>query len=246
MPSSQPERPVQPERVTAAVRPPQQERSRRTLSRIAEAARALVCENGSDALTVQRVVERAGASVGSFYARFPEKEDLLRYVEDLVFDDVTLRWDQALAREDLLALSFQDAVERLVGLLRHACALGEAERHGLRSREGAATREHTFALHVQARAQQILLDHPHGFAHPNRVLATELVLCAVMGVLRAPNRPTPVGLGGPQPGSAAVSGLDEDRLTRELSLLCLSYLNPGGTVPEPGMATPVEYFDVWD
>jgi len=246
MPSSQPERTAQPERQTAAVRPPQQERSRQTLSRIADAARALVREHGADALTVQRVVERAGASVGSFYARFPEKEDLLRYVEDLVFDDVTRRWDQALAGEDLLGLPFQGAVERLVGLLRHACALGEAERHGLRSREGAAARERTFALHVQERAQQVLLDHPQGFAHPNRALATELVLCAVMGVLRAPNPLTPVGLGSLKSGSAGASELDEDRLTRELSLLCLSYLNPGGAVSELGTTPPVEYFDVWD
>ena len=63
---------------SSPVRPPVQARSRRTLARILDASLTLLGERGRDGLTVQDIVSRAGTSVGSFYARFSGKEDLLR------------------------------------------------------------------------------------------------------------------------------------------------------------------------
>ncbi len=62
------------------VRPPQQERSQRTLERLLDAAEAIILEEGVDAANVAAVAKRAKSSVGAFYARFPDKEALVRAV----------------------------------------------------------------------------------------------------------------------------------------------------------------------
>jgi AcrR family transcriptional regulator len=66
--------------LSGLVREPQQARSRKTLSRIMEAADRLLVERGPEALTVAAIARRARASVGSFYARFDGKEELVRYL----------------------------------------------------------------------------------------------------------------------------------------------------------------------
>ena len=62
------------------VRPPQQERSQRTLERLLDAAEAIILEEGVEAANVAAVAKRAKSSVGAFYARFADKETLVRAV----------------------------------------------------------------------------------------------------------------------------------------------------------------------
>ena len=62
------------------VRPPQQERSQRTLERLLDAAEAIILEQGVEAANVAAVAKRAKSSVGAFYARFQDKETLVRAV----------------------------------------------------------------------------------------------------------------------------------------------------------------------
>ncbi|CAM5308823.1 TetR/AcrR family transcriptional regulator [Streptomyces aurantiogriseus] len=55
----------------------QQARSRLTRQRILDAGTALLEEGGTEALTVAAVASRAGASVGSVYRRFGDKDRLI-------------------------------------------------------------------------------------------------------------------------------------------------------------------------
>ena len=64
----------------ASVRPPKQKRSQESLERVVEASLQLLQENGFEAFTIQDVSKRAGVSVGAIYARFGNKESLLRAV----------------------------------------------------------------------------------------------------------------------------------------------------------------------
>ena len=82
---------------SSPVRPPVQARSRRTLARILDASLTLLGERGRDGLTVQDVVSLAGTSVGSFYARFSGKEDLLAYVEETVWTRAREQWDEQIS-----------------------------------------------------------------------------------------------------------------------------------------------------
>ena len=63
-----------------SVRPPKQKRSQESLERVLEASTRLLEENGFDAFTIQDVSQRADVSVGAIYARFGNKESLLRAV----------------------------------------------------------------------------------------------------------------------------------------------------------------------
>src|SRR6185436_4347782 len=63
-----------------SIRPPKQKRSQESLERVLEASVRLLEENGFDAFTIQDVSQRADVSVGAIYARFGNKESLLRAV----------------------------------------------------------------------------------------------------------------------------------------------------------------------
>ena len=77
------------------VRQPKQSRSRRTLQRITRAALELIAENGVDGTTINAIVHRAGSSVGSFYARFEGKDDLLIYLDERIWESAEERWSEA-------------------------------------------------------------------------------------------------------------------------------------------------------
>jgi AcrR family transcriptional regulator len=57
--------------------PPRQERSRRLVEAILEAAIRVLERDGASAFTTIRVAERAGVSVGSLYQYFPDKQAIL-------------------------------------------------------------------------------------------------------------------------------------------------------------------------
>lgn len=78
-------------------RAPRQERSRRTLARIARATEALLSERGPGAVTVQEVVARADTSVGAFYTRFGSKGDAVAYVRERSWEAARDRWNDFLA-----------------------------------------------------------------------------------------------------------------------------------------------------
>jgi AcrR family transcriptional regulator len=67
---------------------PLQARSAATYARILDAAEKLLCDRDLDSLRIEDLIEEAGVSIGSFYARFDGKEAILgalfeRYREDL-------------------------------------------------------------------------------------------------------------------------------------------------------------------
>lgn len=76
----------------AGFRAPTQTRSRATLERIVAATESLLLERGPDGVTVHDVVERAGSSVGSFYARFEDRDVAVRYVQDRFWREAEEGW----------------------------------------------------------------------------------------------------------------------------------------------------------
>ncbi|HEV7589628.1 MAG TPA: helix-turn-helix domain-containing protein [Longimicrobium sp.] len=60
----------------ASTRVPRQERGRRRIDAILDAAAALIGEVGTEAVTVQALAARAGASKGSMYHFFPDRESV--------------------------------------------------------------------------------------------------------------------------------------------------------------------------
>ena len=68
-------------------RAPAQERSRRTVQQILEAAEELVAEEGLDGATTRAIAERAGVAVPSLYRFFADRDDILdALVERMLVD----------------------------------------------------------------------------------------------------------------------------------------------------------------
>lgn len=95
-------------------REPLQARSVASTHRMLDAAEQLLTDGGPDALTVDAVVTRAGTSVGSFYARFGDRQGLLVAMQDRFLGRLVEALDATVAaaasEPDLRA-----AVEVLVG-----------------------------------------------------------------------------------------------------------------------------------
>jgi AcrR family transcriptional regulator len=91
------------------VRKPQQARSILSMARMLDAAEALFAEGGVEALTVEAVVERSSTSVGSFYARFGERDGLLEAMHE--------RFLERLATGGQIAIQAAARQKKLVGAL---------------------------------------------------------------------------------------------------------------------------------
>jgi AcrR family transcriptional regulator len=70
---------------------PQQSRSERTQERLLRAAEKLILEKGLADASVPEIARRARSSIGGFYARFPDKDALLRALEERFFAEMLER-----------------------------------------------------------------------------------------------------------------------------------------------------------
>ena len=66
-----------PEQAASPRRSPSQQRSRERVERMLAAASVLIAEQGSDAMRMGEVAERAGVSIGSLYQFFPDKRAIV-------------------------------------------------------------------------------------------------------------------------------------------------------------------------
>jgi AcrR family transcriptional regulator len=68
--------------LTALRRAPSQKRSRERVERMLSAASDVIAEQGSDAMRMGEVAERAAVSIGSLYQYFPDKGSIIRTLAD--------------------------------------------------------------------------------------------------------------------------------------------------------------------
>lgn len=61
---------------------PKQARSEETLDRLLDAAEALIKDKGLANVSIASIARKAGSSVGGFYARFKDKDELLRTLHE--------------------------------------------------------------------------------------------------------------------------------------------------------------------
>jgi AcrR family transcriptional regulator len=157
---------------------PKQARSERTLYRLLDAAEALIVEQGLGGLSIPAVVRRAGSSVGGFYARFRDKNELLRALEERFFLQVQARLD-ALADERRWAGApvgriVAAAVEELVNVTESRRELIRA--FLFRATQDVQIRDDAVRFRNRAaeRIAALLVGKAPGFRHPDPVLAIDL------------------------------------------------------------------------
>ena len=70
------------ERNLKSVTTPKQARSQATLTRLLDAAEELFLQNPPQDVSIADIERRAGSSIGGFYSRFPDKDALLRALQE--------------------------------------------------------------------------------------------------------------------------------------------------------------------
>ena len=216
---------------SSSLNPPKQSRSRRTLERIVAASLEILATEGPDGLTVHAVVEKAESSVGSFYARFSGKDDLLDYLGERLWQEALGRWNEALASRDWSTLDLGSLIEGSVGLLVDAQRSRSAYLKALdrmAGRDGDAYA--TFREKLLEGLSGLLLVRRNEIVHEYPEIAVRLALRSVLGIIDGQAR-------------ASENRLERDTLIAECRLLMVSYLT-GNTKPGRSSAG-IEFFDVW-
>ncbi len=214
----------------ANLNPPKQTRSRRTLERIVRASLDLLEQLGPAGLTVQAVVERADSSVGSFYARFKGKEDLLDYLGERVWQEALDRWTEALASRNWSELDLPELAAGSVGLLLEAQRSRSSFLRALdRAAGGNEEVYQAFRRHLIDGIAELLMTRADEIDHLRPELAVRLGLMAVLGVVDAED-------------PASGTRLSRAILVSEATRLLMGYLAPASP---GGVSEGVDFFDIW-
>ena len=227
-------------------RPPKQSRSQETLNRIADAALDLMEKKGVDGATISAIVERAGASVGSFYARFPGKEELIRFLRARVWTEARTQWDGALEAQAWDGLSVGQVVEGVVGLLLRSYRT-DFQRRKVLGREGGWNAEGAdqllaFHEHVLETVTPLLLARREEILHPDPAGAVGIGYRFVAGAIREFLE---------LEEAKALSGRDvaglppADEVGPVLARIWLGYLAPEVQSDEEVDGGTVDFFDPW-
>jgi AcrR family transcriptional regulator len=214
------------------------------MNRLADAAVELMGEVGVEGTTVAAIVERAGSSVGSFYARFPGKDDLIRYVRAQVWADARTRWDGALDGQAWDELPLSALLEGVVGLLLRTFRVDFQRRGVLGGELGsdveAARHLQDFHHHLLVTVTPLILTRREEMTHPAPEEAVEFGYRCVVGGIRefmeVEVAMTASAQGPPQPPK---------ELGPDLARLWLGYLNPGSGGEGEGRGGEVNFFDPW-
>ena len=157
---------------------PKQARSAETLWRLLDAAEELIAEKGLADASVPEIVRRAGSSVGGFYARFKDKGELLRALEERFFQEMSLRVD-ALADARRwegapLAAVVAACARELVSVARERRNLLAAFLHRATWDEEARADALRFRASVGRRIAGLVLTRRGELRHPDPALAVDL------------------------------------------------------------------------
>jgi AcrR family transcriptional regulator len=96
-------------------RVPRQERGERRVAEVLDAAAAVIAEVGYDAATMTAVAERAGASIGTVYQYFPNKDAIVVALRDRYGEEMRSLWLPVVAEAD--TLSIRALIDRMLGVL---------------------------------------------------------------------------------------------------------------------------------
>jgi len=213
---------------------PKQARSLATLHRILEAAEALIEEKGLADASIPEIVRRAGSSVGGFYARFSDKDALLRALEERFFTEMGERLhalaDAGRWSEAPLHTIVEACAAELVGVTAARRNLIAA--FCTRAALDAEIREDVlrFRRHVSERITALLLTRREELAHPRPELAIDLAVQFAFGLMFQR-----VISGGLRAGGRALS--DDDQV-REIVRNFMGYVGGAAPAGAPDDADP--------
>jgi len=206
---------------------PKQARSEKTLQRLLDAAEQLIAEKGHRAVSIPDIARRAKSSVGGFYARFRDKNELLRALEERHFLELSERVerlaDVSRWADAATAVIIDAAVTELVTITRErrpliAAFLANALDDPLLLEGGLR-----FRRSVEERISALLMLRRDEITHPDPPLAIDLAIQTAFAIMQQHVLIEETHAGGRR--------LSDDDLQREITTLVLRYL--GIEPPDP-------------
>ena len=174
-------------RPLSSVSRPKQARSEQTLYRLIDAAEELIQEKGLADVSIPEIVRRAGSSVGGFYARFKDKNELLRALEERFLqrlDEQVVEladpghWQRATTAEIVascineLVSTYRAEHNMISAFLVRAAADVEIRKEGMRFRQ-----------RVERRISELLLTRRDEISHPQPEVAIDLAVQLAFGLM---------------------------------------------------------------
>jgi AcrR family transcriptional regulator len=160
------------------VRPPKQKRSRQSLERVVEASMRLLEESGFEGFTIQDVSRNADVSVGAIYARFGNKESLLRVVHAEAMEAMA-REGEAVGAVD--GRQVQDVREVVVEAVRSVADIFRGHEKLLRAfmhlgavDDEIARRGSSVSIDLSRQFAATILAHGKAIAHPHPKTAVDV------------------------------------------------------------------------
>jgi AcrR family transcriptional regulator len=170
-----------------SIRTPVQQRSRDKFERIFTATETLFVTKGPQSTSIQDIIEEAGCSVGAFYQRFPDRDALITAVLERFEDTVNAAASSFFDDATLINMPLGQMVEEVVNFAFRLYAL-----------KGGLFRALTPLLETSPAARQgrtciitftatkfgtILMQRKTEFAHPDPLLAANIVTRMLVGML---------------------------------------------------------------
>lgn len=174
--------------VLRSISKPKQARSQQTLERLLTAAQELIEERGCADVSIPEVVARAKSSVGGFYSRFKNKDELLCALEERLLGQqrrlVDALTNENKLRHASLAQIAGPAIRQLVHIHRTRHRLAAAFVAATARDLGHRQRVAKFREEVVSRFGALLLERRSEINHPNPEQAVEFIIKMVLSGAR--------------------------------------------------------------
>lgn len=169
-------------------RPPRSKPGHQSLEKILVAAENQLRQEELDLFTIDRVLERAGVSTGSFYARFPEgKQALLNAVQDRLYERIQPAIMKSLDALDHKDKTLDEAVDHVFGsLIAHMLREREIIRAFMMfSAFDPVIRRKGYSIYLERRdaVAEVLLIHRDEIAHPDPLTAIYLAFAVFQSLI---------------------------------------------------------------
>lgn len=199
------------------VRAPQQERTRKTLGRLLDAAEKLFSEKGFDETTIAEIAAQAESSVGGFYRRFRDKDHLVQALHERFTEESRATAADVLDPERWTGFSVEQVLSEVAAFLVEVYR----EREGLlrtflfRSAfdEIVQERQEKSFEYIADLLEVLLAGRMDAVEHPDPALAVRFALRVLVGTLDDTIQIR-----------TTVPRLDDDRIVAELGRVLVRYL----------------------
>lgn len=204
---------------------PKQARSAETLVRILDAAEELIAEKGLADSSIPEIVRRAHSSVGGFYARFKDKNELLRALEERFFLEMVEKLDTLAEPRQWKRAGVHEIVSACVAEL---VATVRERRNLLAAFMSRASGDPDFILHgvrfrrrIAVRIGELLLSRRDQIDHPEPEVGIDIGVQFAFGLMLQS-----VVLGDLSAGGRTLS---DQEVQREITRSFLAYI---GAAPQ--------------